>query len=196
MFIFSIFFFYFLNTLNESAKGYICVCIYMYMNPKCLCFTRKKSSPAEKYKQIFNTALQEFLLYVDVKGRDERVKLWWPISHLDIVCSSTQAPCSYIAGILKYAGAKSISICHGITSWYFLSHEFFTCSKCNFLFRQYCEICKLITFRKLPLTLILRNGFSVFSNAVILTTVLYFYGIRHLCSRGYVDSWQSQDIQQ
>lgn len=39
-------------------------------------------------------------------------------------------------------------------------------------------MCKLLAFRKLPLALIFRNGFSMFSNAVILITVLYFYGVR------------------
>lgn len=49
----------------KSARGYIGTL-------KVLCFTGKKSSQPGKYKQVFNTALQEFVLYVDVKGGDEQ----------------------------------------------------------------------------------------------------------------------------
>lgn len=55
------------------------------------------------------------------------------ISDMSIVYGSTQFPCSCMAR-LNCTGAKGTSICHGITSWYFLSPELFICSY-NVLFR-------------------------------------------------------------
>lgn len=53
------------NTLGKGAGGY-------RWTLKVLWFTGRKSSEAWKCKQVFNIALQEFILYLDAKESDEQ----------------------------------------------------------------------------------------------------------------------------
>lgn len=52
------------NTLGKGARGY-------RWTLKILWFTGRKSSEAGKCEQVFNTASQEFQLYLDAKESDE-----------------------------------------------------------------------------------------------------------------------------
>lgn len=49
------------STLDKGGGGY-----------RWTLFTGRKSSEAGKYKQVFNTASQEFWLYLDAKESDEQ----------------------------------------------------------------------------------------------------------------------------
>lgn len=53
------------NTLGKCARRY-------RWSLKVLWFTERKSSELGKYKQVFNTALQEFLLCLYAKESDEQ----------------------------------------------------------------------------------------------------------------------------
>lgn len=57
--------------MSENLRVEFCARGYRW-TLKVLWFTGRKSSETGKYKQIFNTALQEFLLYLDAKESDEQ----------------------------------------------------------------------------------------------------------------------------